>query len=71
MDFSPADLPAQQMQQAKLPPLPQLWVGYLLGFATVVAELVDPSLQNTVPAETFLLIPNLYLFLLMFVGGVY
>jgi len=71
MDVSPGESPTQQMQPGKLPPLPHLWVGYLLGFATVVAELIDPSLHSPDIATTEIPIPNLYLFLLMFVGGVY
>jgi hypothetical protein len=71
MDFSPRDLPAQPMQQAKLPRLPQLWVGYLLGVATVVAELIEGSTHTPDPVTSDFPIPNLYLFLLMFVGSVY
>ena len=56
-----------------MPPLPQLWVGYLLGLATVVAELVEGPQQHTPEPASIMdfRIPNLYLFLLMFVGGVY
>jgi hypothetical protein len=71
MDVSPGELPAQQMQPGNLPPLPQLWVGYLLGFATVVAELIDPALHTPDSAVTLFPVPNLYLFLLIFVGFVY
>lgn len=71
MDVSPAGLPADHMQPANLPQLPQLWIGYLLGFATIISELVDASLHSPNPVSTEIPIPNLYLFLLMFVGGVY
>jgi hypothetical protein len=71
MDSSPADVPAQPLQQAKLPPLPQLWIGYLLGFSTIVAELIEGSLDTPDRVISDFPIPNLYLFLLMFVGGVY
>jgi hypothetical protein len=71
MDVSPGELPAQQMQPGTLPPLPQLWVGYLLGFATVVAELIEGSNHAVNLPPSDFPIPNLYLFLLMFVGGVY
>lgn len=71
MDVSPGGLPADQMQPVNPPPLPQLWVGYLLGLATIVAEFVDPSLRRPIPITDEIPIPNLYLFLLMFVGGVY
>ncbi len=70
MDFFPADSPADQLQQGKLPPLPQLWVGYLLGFATIVAEYVALSLHPELAKAQFA-IPPLYLFLAMFVGIVY
>jgi hypothetical protein len=71
MDVSPGGLPADQMQPVNLPPLPQLWVGYLLGFATIVAEFVDASLHSPDVVINEIPIPNLYLFLLMFVGSVY
>lgn len=71
MDASPGGLPTDQMQPVKLPPLPQLWAGYLLGLATIVAEFVDPSLRRPDVVTNEIPIPNLYLFLLMFVGGVY
>ena len=71
MDLSTGESPTQQIRPGKLPLLPHLWAGYLLGFATVVAELIDPSLHSPNIATTEIPIPNLYLFLLMFVGGVY
>src|SRR5882672_928695 len=71
MDFSPGELPADQIRPVKLPRLPQLWIGYLFGFATVVGELIDGSLPTPDPVTTDFPIPDLYLFLLMFVGGVY
>jgi hypothetical protein len=70
MDFSPANLPAEHTRPGPLPPLPQLWVGYLLGFATIVAEFVAASLHPELAKADFP-IPPLYLFLVMFVGGVY
>lgn len=70
MDFSRTHLPAEQMHSAKLPPLPQLWVGYVLGLATIVAEFVAASLHPEMAKAVFP-IPPLYLFLVMFVGGVY
>jgi hypothetical protein len=71
MDVSPGGLPADQMQPVNLPPLPQLWIGYLLGFATIVVEFVDASRHSPDVVIDEIPIPNLYLFLLMFVGGVY
>ena len=70
MDDSPDGLSAAQMHPGKLPPLPQLWVGYLLGFATIVAEFVAAALHPEMGKAEFP-IPPLYLFLVMFVGGVY
>lgn len=70
MDFSSSDLPAEHAQPGKLPPLPQLWIGYLLGIATIIAEFVATALQPELAKSAFP-IPPLYLFLVMFVGGVY
>jgi len=70
MDCSPADMPAERTQLAKLPAFPQLWVGYVLGFATIIAEFVAASLHPELAKAEFP-IPPLYLFLVMFVGGVY
>jgi hypothetical protein len=71
MDVSPGGLPPDPTQPVKLPPLPQLWVGYLLGFATVVAEFMEGSRHTPDPVITDFPIPNMYLFLLIFVGFVY
>ncbi|HKN75701.1 MAG TPA: hypothetical protein VJW94_11035 [Candidatus Acidoferrum sp.] len=70
MDDSPGELPAAQLLPGKLPPLPQLWIGYLLGFATIVAEFVAASFHPEMAQAPFP-IPPLYLFLLMLVGWVY
>lgn len=70
MSFSPADMPADRSQPSELPSLPQLWVGYLLGFATMAAEYVALSLHPELAKAEFA-IPPLYLFLAMFVGTVY
>jgi len=70
MDDSPGELPAAQTQPGNLPPLPQLWVGYLIGLANIVAEFVYVSLHPEAAKEDFP-IPPLYLFLLIFVGWVY
>jgi hypothetical protein len=71
MDVSSGGLPVDQRKPVGLPPLPQLWVGYLLGLATMVAEFVDASLHRPDVVIDEIPIPNLYLFLLMFVGSVY
>jgi hypothetical protein len=70
MDFSPGESSSEQTQPGNLPPLPQLWVGYLLGFATVIAELVAVSLHPEME-KAEIPIPPLYLFLPKFVGVVY
>ncbi len=70
MDSAPNDLPVQRPQPHALPPLPKLWVGYLLGFANIVAEFVYASLDPDM-AKTPFQIPPLYLFILIFVGWVY
>jgi hypothetical protein len=49
--------------------LPLIWIGYLLGAATIVAELVAVTLHPELAKEGG--IPPLYLFLVSFVGGVY
>jgi hypothetical protein len=53
-----------------LPPLPRIWIGYLLGFATLIAEMVAVTLHPELAKEP-LLIPPLYLFLANFVSLVY
>lgn len=70
MDFPSSNPASEQVAQETLPPLPQLWIGYLLGFATIVAEFVAVSLHPELAKDEFPL-PPLYLFLVMFVGGVY
>lgn len=52
-----------------LPALPIIWIGYLLGVATIIAEFVAVSLHPELAKEGG--IPPLYLFLISFVGGVY
>ena len=70
MDDSQDGLSAAGLHSGKLPPLAQLWVGYLLGFATIVAEFAAAALHPEMAQAEFP-IPPLYLFLVMFVGGVY
>src|SRR5258708_39488810 len=52
------------------PPLPQVWIGYLLGVVTIVAEIIAVELHPELAKGGFT-IPPLYLFLSAFVGGVY
>jgi hypothetical protein len=70
VDDSPSEAPTEQSQPVNLPPFPQLWIGYLLGLANIVAEFVEVSLHPEV-AKTEFAIPPLHLFLLMLVGWVY
>jgi hypothetical protein len=70
MDFSNADLPAGHTQPSKLPTLPQLWIGYLLGVATIITELIAVSLHPNMTAGGPFDIP-LYFFLPIFIGFVY
>jgi hypothetical protein len=76
MDFSRGDLPAREGESANLPALPRIWIGYLLGIATMAAEFVAVSLHPELTkapdlAKGEFAIPPLYLFLTGFVGGVY
>src|SRR5690242_2791642 len=64
-DFSPAASPPDQIQPGKLRPLPRLWVGYLRGFASLVAEFVA-ACRHPDLAKAQLPIPPLYLFLAVF-----
>jgi hypothetical protein len=68
MTFSDA-APHDNRAAGRPPQLPKIWIGYLLGIATFVAEMLalslDPNLAKTGG------IPPLYLFLVSFVGGVY
>ncbi len=58
------------MKEAISAQLPKIWIGYLLGVATFVAELVAVALHPEF-AKGENPIPPLYLFLAVFVGGVY
>jgi hypothetical protein len=64
-----ADSPQTGSHAEQAPKLPLIWIGYLLGAATIVAELVAVSLHPELAKEGG--IPPLYLFLVSFVGGVY
>jgi hypothetical protein len=59
-----------QVPREQFPSLPQLWIGYLLGIATIAAELVAVALHPEF-AKGEQAIPPLYLFLAIFVGWVY
>jgi hypothetical protein len=62
-------VPQPGQSSANLPRLPVIWIGYLLGAATVVAEFIAVGLHPELAKDGG--IPPLYLFLVSFVGGVY
>lgn len=70
MDFSPSGSNADPSPTQKLPPFPQIWIGYLLGLGAIVAEDIAVSHYPEI-ARGERVIPPLYLFLLLFVGIVY
>ena len=70
MDWPAGESREQQSQPGALPPFPRIWAGYLLGVATLVAEIVAIALHPELAKEP-LLIPPLYLFLANFVSFVY
>jgi len=70
MDWSEGQSREQQSPPGALPPFPRIWVGYLLGVATLIAEIVAVTLHPEL-AKQPLLIPPLYLFLANFVSVVY
>lgn len=70
MDWSSGDLQGQPAQPPAAPPLPRIWVGYLLGLATLIAEMIAISLHPEL-AKQPLLVPPLYLFLANFISLVY
>jgi hypothetical protein len=69
MTFSDVHSPQRSTPPAPPPALPQIWIGYLLGVATIVAELVAVGLNPDLAKQGG--IPPLYLFLVSFIGGVY
>lgn len=69
MNSSDTEVPQSASPAATPPKLPVIWIGYLLGIATVIAEFVAVSLHPELAKDGG--IPPLYLFLVSFVGGVY
>jgi hypothetical protein len=69
--MNPSDTDIQQPGTSiTVPPkLPMVWIGYLLGAATIVAEFIAVDLHPELAQGD--VIPPLYLFLVSFVGGVY
>ena len=70
MDWSKGDSQGQLTQRQAGPAFPRIWVGYLLGLVTLIAEMVAISLHPELAKEP-LLIPPLYLFLANFISLVY
>src|SRR5258705_7753303 len=70
MDWSGVESQEQQSRPQALPPFPRIWVGYLLGVATLVTEMIALKLHPELAKEP-LLIPPLYLFLANFISLIY
>ena len=70
MDWSGGESQEQQSESKALPPLPRVWIGYLLGVATMIAEMIAVTLHPELAKEP-LLIPPLYLFLANFISLIY
>src|SRR6266705_382500 len=70
MDWPGGESQETQAQPGALPRFPSIWVGYLLGVATLIAEMIAASLHPELLKEP-LLVPPLYLFLANFVSLVY
>ncbi len=62
MDWSGRESQSQQLEPGTLPRFPRIWIGYLLGVATLIAEMIAITLHPELAKEP-LLIPPLYLFL--------
>jgi hypothetical protein len=76
MDFAGGEKREPGTGRAALPPLPRVWIGYVLGLATIIAEMVAVSLHPELAKGSDItkgefIIPPLYLFLASFVGFVY
>ena len=76
MDFAGSEREEPGTGKAALPPLPRVWIGYFLGLATIIAEMVAFSLHPDLGkvsdiTKRQIVIPPLYLFLASFIGFVY
>jgi hypothetical protein len=69
--MNPADTEQPQFPRPRIDPpaMPMIWIGYILGVATIVAEFIAVGLNPEL--EKHIGTPPLYLFLVSFVGGVY
>ncbi len=70
MDWSGGESQLQQMEPGAPPRFPRIWIGYLLGVATLIAEMIAITFHPELAKEP-LLIPPLYLFLANFISLVY
>ena len=70
MDWSGGESENHQAHPGALPPFPRIWVGYLLGMATLLAEMVAITRHPELAKEP-MLIPPLYLFLANFICLIY
>jgi hypothetical protein len=70
MDWSGGESEEHRLQPGALPPFPRIWIGYLLGLATLIAEMIAVTLHPELAKEP-LLIPPLYLFLANFISLIY
>jgi len=76
MDFVGGERREPGAKSGVLPPLPRVWIGYLLGLATIIAEMVALALHPELAKGSDIskgefAIPPLYLFLANFIGFVY
>lgn len=70
MHRSSGDSQGQSVPPQAPPGFPRIWVGYLLGVATILTEMIAISLHPELAKEP-LVIPPLYLFLANFISLVY
>jgi hypothetical protein len=70
MDWLGGESQEHQAEPGALPQFPRIWIGYLLGSATLIAEIVAVTLHPEL-AKDPLTIPPLYLFLTNFVSLIY
>jgi hypothetical protein len=70
MDWSGGESQEQHAKPEALPPFPRIWIGYLLGVATMIAEMIAVTWHPELVKEP-LIIPPLYLFLANFISLIY
>ena len=73
MHWSSGDSQGQSVPPQAPPRFPRIWVGYLLGVATILTEMIAISLHPELAKEPWSsrVIPPLYLFLANFISLVY